>query len=100
MSPRLGQEQVTELGLPGLGADVPPALDVAWVQRDHADHRSGAFDHETAGTSARHFGHRTLQFVAGPGAADVGAHLGRGEQLDERRAVPGLGRAEHEPFGR
>lgn len=33
------------------------------------------------------------------GATDVGAHLGRGEQLDDRCKVPGPGLTQHEPLG-
>lgn len=44
-------------------------------------------------------GHLALKLVTRPGAAEVGVHLWRRQQLDERRTVPSLGLAEHEPLG-
>ena len=44
-------------------------------------------------------GHRALELVTRSGATEVGAHLWRGQQLDDRRTVPGLGLTEHEPLG-
>ncbi len=44
-------------------------------------------------------GHLALELVPRPGATEVGAHLWRGQQLDDRRPVPGLGLAEHQPLG-
>lgn len=99
VSPRLRQEQIAELGQAGFGTGAARALPVAPVEGDHADHRSVAFDHEEAGAPSGRIGHRTLEVVARSRATDEGAHLRRGEQLDERRAVPGLRLAEHEPFG-
>jgi hypothetical protein len=64
--------------------------DVASQEHDRADHRSVAFDHEIARVPPGHLRRLALEFVTLPMAADVPAHLGRREQLDERRAVPGL----------
>jgi hypothetical protein len=41
-------------------------------------------------------GHLPLKLVTRPGATEVGAYLRRGQQLDERRTVPGLGLTEHQ----
>ncbi len=99
LPPRLGEEQVTEFDLPGDRTDLAPVLGVPPVERDHADHRAFELDHEGAGPPSGYLGHRPFEFGVRAGAAEVGAHLGRGEQLDEPRAVPRLGLAEHEPLG-
>lgn len=49
VSPRLRQEQIAEFGLPGVRTDLTPALRVAPVQLDDADHRPVDFDHEESG---------------------------------------------------
>jgi len=41
---------------------------------------------------------RVLELVTRSRATDVGAHLWRGEQLDDRRTVAGFGLTEHEPL--
>jgi len=95
-SPRLWQEQVAELGLPGSSRRTVPRCS---VERDRADHRSVEIDYEMAGAPLRRLRHRALELVTRSRATEVDAHLWRGEQLDERRTVPGLGLAEHEPLG-
>jgi hypothetical protein len=90
---------VAELGLPGLGTDVPSTLGVPPIERDHPDHLSVEVDHEKARALSGHLRDQAFQFITRPGAADVGSHLRGREQLDERRTVPRLGRAQQEPLG-
>ena len=68
-------------------------------EQDLADHRPVEIDDEKARPPLGRLGHLALKLVTRPGAAEVGVHLRRGQQLDERRTVPGLGLAEHEPLG-
>jgi hypothetical protein len=68
-------------------------------ENDVADHGSVEIDHEKAGAPLGRPRDLALKLVTRPGAAEVGAHLRRGQQLDERRTVPGLGLTEHEPLG-
>jgi len=75
------------------------ALWVAPVERDDADHRPVEVDHEEARAPPGHLRHRALELVTRTRTTDVGAHLGGGEQLDDRRTVPGLGLTEHEALG-
>ena len=56
-------------------------------ENDLADHGSVEIDYEKAGAPLGCPGHLALKLVTRPGAAEVGAHLWRGQQLDERRAV-------------
>ena len=56
-------------------------------------------DHEKARAPPGHLRHRALELVTGSRATDIRAHLWRGEQLDDRRTVPGLGLTEHEALG-
>ena len=88
--PYLWYERVTELGFHGVGTNVTGAVDVAPIEGDRADHRSAQIDHEETGTPA-HLGHRARELLTRSGATEVGAHLSRDEELDERRTVPGLG---------
>jgi hypothetical protein len=78
---------------------VTRTLCVAAVERDDADHRSVEIDHEKPRAPCGHLGHRALELVTRSRATDIGAHLWRGEQLDDRRTVPGLGFTEHEALG-
>jgi hypothetical protein len=95
-SPRPRQEQVTEIGLPrGSRATVPRCS----PEQDLADHRPVEINDETPGPPLGRPGHLALKLVTRPGAAEVGVHLWRRQQLDERRTVPGLGLTEHEPLG-
>lgn len=68
-------------------------------EQDLADHRSVEINDETPRPSLGHPGHLALKFVTRPGAAKVGVHLWRGQQLDECCTVPGFGLSEHEPLG-
>lgn len=68
-------------------------------EQDLPDHRPVEFHDETPGPPLGYFGQFALQLVIPPGAAEVGVHLWRCQQFDERRTVPGLGLAEHEPLG-
>jgi hypothetical protein len=95
-SPRLRQEQVAELGLPGSRRRTVPRYP---PENDLADHGSVEIDYEKAGAPLGRPGHLALKLVTRPGATEVGAHLWRGQQLDERRPVPGLGLTEHESLG-
>ena len=71
----------------------------AFAPRFLADHRPAEIDCEKAGVPPGRTGHLALKLVTRAGTAEVGVHLGRGQQFDERRTVPRLGRTEHEPFG-
>ncbi len=68
------------------------------AENDLADHGSVEIYREKAGAPPECHGHLALDLVTRPGATEVGAYLWRGEQLDDRRTVPGLGLTEHEPF--
>lgn len=61
--------------------------------------RVAEINDETPWTLLGRPGHLALKLVTRPGAAEVGVHLWRRQQLDERRTVPSLGLAEHEPLG-
>jgi hypothetical protein len=95
-SPRLRQEQVAEHGLPGSGRDAEP---VGPLENDLADHGPVEIDCEKAGVPLGRPGRLVLKLVTRPGATEVGANLWRGQQLDERRTVPGLGLTQHQPLG-
>src|SRR6202034_3196211 len=95
-SPRLRPEQVAELGLPGR---VRMPVLMCPPENDLADHGSVEIDREKAWRPLGCRGHLALELVTRPRSAEVGADLRGGEQLDERRAVPGLGRTEHQPLG-
>jgi len=60
-------------------------------EQDLADHRPVEINDETPGPPLGRPGHLALKLVTRPGAAEVGVHLRRRQQLDERRTVPGLG---------
>lgn len=95
-SPRPRQEQVAEIGLPhGSRATVLRCS----PEQDLADHRPVEINDEAPGPPLGRPGHLALKLVTRPRAAEVGVHLQRGEQLNERRTVPGLGLSEHEPLG-
>ena len=96
VSPCPRQEQVAELGLPGSSRRTVPR---GPAENDLADHGSAKIGDEKAGTRLGRPGHFALELVTRPGATEVGADLWRGQQLDERRPVPGLGLTEHEPLG-
>lgn len=98
-SPRLWQEHIAELGLPGIRTDVPRTLRVAPIEGDCADHRSVEIDHEKARAPPGHFRHGAFELITRSRTTEVGAHLRRCEQLDERRTVSRLGLAKDEPFG-
>ncbi len=68
-------------------------------EQDLADHRPFEIDDETPGQPPGHLGHLALKLITRAGATEVGVHLRRGVQLDERRTVPGLGLTQHEPLG-
>jgi hypothetical protein len=68
-------------------------------EQDLADHRPVEINDETPGPPLGRPGHLALKLVTRPGATQVGVHLWRRQQLDERRTVPGLGLTEHEPLG-
>jgi hypothetical protein len=95
-SPRSRQEHVAEIDLPrGSRATVLRCS----PEQDLADHRPVEINDETPGPPLGHPGQLALKLVTRPGTAEVGVHLWRRQQLDERRTVPGLGLAEHEPLG-
>jgi hypothetical protein len=68
-------------------------------ENDLADHGSVEIDYEKAGVRLGRPGHLALELVTRLGATEVGADLWRGQQLDDRGTVPGLGLTEHEPLG-
>jgi hypothetical protein len=68
------------------------------AENDLADHGSVEIDHEKARTPTGYLRYFALQFITRPRASEVGAYLGRGEQVDHRRTVPCLGLTEHEPL--
>ena len=86
----MGQEEVAELDLPARRQNVARALGVATVEGDDPDHRAVELDHEEAGTSTGNVGELALELGPRSRAAEVGAHLGRGGQVDETGAVRGL----------
>jgi len=71
-SPRLRQEQVAELGLPGSSRRTVPGCP---AENDLADHGSVEIDYEKAGAPPGFPGHLALKLVTRPGATEVGAHL-------------------------
>ena len=70
--PRLRQEHVAELGLPGIRTDVTRTLCVAPIERDRTDHRSVEIDHEKARAPLGHLRHRALEPITRSRATDVG----------------------------
>jgi len=72
---------------------------VAPFERDPTDHRSVEIDHKESWAPAGYFGQRPFELVARSRTTDIGAHLWRREQVDDRGTVPGLGLTEQEAFG-
>jgi hypothetical protein len=68
-------------------------------ENDLADHGSAEIDYEKAWPPLGSSGHRALKLFTRPGATEVGTHLRRGQQIDDRRTVPGLWLTELQPLG-
>lgn len=91
MPPGRRQEQVTRFDLIGGRTEVSPTVRITPGERDLTDHRTLEFHGEEARTLPGCLRDHLLKMITRLWAAKVGVHVPRGVQLDDNRAITGLG---------